>query len=457
LNHAIETTNNLKGDTVMTTNAMDKMVKCRTALIIDQRFIGALALRLQLVEDATCKTMWTDGVSLGFNPALVMSMTMDECKGMIAHEVWHCALGHHLRRNGRDNSVWNEACDYAINPVLIDSGFKLKEGMINCAEFKDQSADQIFHTLNGRKPKPQEDADQDQGDKGEKGDEQGEGTEGEENSDSGTEESDNGTDGDGSGQPDPNGKGGKGKGKPEPDADPDPNGGGEIRDYPGESGTATETEKAQNEQEWKIALASAAQTAVGCGQMTGGLQRIVTTVLDSKVPWTQVLQRFVDQISHNDYSYARTNARYAAHGVIMPSLYDKTLPPIDIMLDTSGSCFSDEEQKQFLAEINDIRSHYKTTIRIIFCDDDFQDVQIVERDEDLTEFNIKGGGGTSFAPAIAWSQNHEEQPVCAVYLTDMDCDDFGPEPDFPVLWIQVKGREARPPFGELVMMHPPKY
>src|SRR6185369_5370987 len=27
------------------------------------------------------------------------------------------------------------------------------------------------------------------------------------------------------------------------------------------------------------------------------------------------------------------------------------------------------------------------------------------------------------------------QPVCVIYLTDLDGDDFGPAPDYPVLWV----------------------
>ena len=36
-----------------------RISKQRTALVLDQPFFGALALRLKVVEDPSCKTFWT--------------------------------------------------------------------------------------------------------------------------------------------------------------------------------------------------------------------------------------------------------------------------------------------------------------------------------------------------------------------------------------------------------------
>lgn len=38
------------------------MAAARTSLLLDQPFFGVLALRLQMVEDPTCKTAWTDAI-----------------------------------------------------------------------------------------------------------------------------------------------------------------------------------------------------------------------------------------------------------------------------------------------------------------------------------------------------------------------------------------------------------
>lgn len=407
--------------------AMERMQKARAALIIDQRFFGALALRLNLKEDAEAETMWTDGQTLGFNPEFALQLSMDEVKGIICHEVMHCSAGHHLRRNGRDAAIWNQACDYAINSIIKNSGLTLPKSALISSEFKDQSADSIYTTLNSRKQKEQG---EDGGSQGQPGNQQGNGQAGKQNK--------------------PQGKSGKA----------DPGGCGEIRDQKADDGKTelTETEKQQHQQEWQVATAQAAQTAKGCGQMKGGLEQIIKEMLEPQVPWIEVLQRFVDQVSHNDYSFKRTNSRYAAFGVIMPSLYDKELPPIDIWVDTSGS-ISNRDKKQFVAEINDIRSHYKTTIRIVYCDTSVRSIETIEKDDLFESLNTKGGGGTRFSPAIKWSSEQEDQPCCGIYLTDMDCSDFGPEPDFPVLWIDTRGYSytTTPPFGEVTRINPKRY
>ena len=74
--------------------AHDKMLRARTALILDEPFFGALALRLKLVEDPTCKRLWVDGRSLGYNPDFVLSLTPQEVIAGLVHEVLHVAEGH---------------------------------------------------------------------------------------------------------------------------------------------------------------------------------------------------------------------------------------------------------------------------------------------------------------------------------------------------------------------------
>jgi hypothetical protein len=66
--------------------------------------------------------MATDGVSLYYNPEFVDTLNSATLAGVLAHEVMHPALQHHVRRSRRDPKRWNEACDYAINPLLLDAG-----------------------------------------------------------------------------------------------------------------------------------------------------------------------------------------------------------------------------------------------------------------------------------------------------------------------------------------------
>jgi predicted metal-dependent peptidase len=89
--------------------------------------------------------MATDGVSLYFNPEFVDTLNSATLAGVLAHEVMHPALQHHVRRCGRDPRRWNEACDYAINPLLLDAGLSLPEGVLVDHRFRGMSAEQIYN------------------------------------------------------------------------------------------------------------------------------------------------------------------------------------------------------------------------------------------------------------------------------------------------------------------------
>ncbi len=102
-----------------------KLSRARTQLLLNQPFFGTLCLRLKLVATPGFPTMATNGRLLVYNPAFVEKLTPAELEGVLAHEVMHCALAHHRRCGERDAQVWNQAADYAINPILISNGMTL--------------------------------------------------------------------------------------------------------------------------------------------------------------------------------------------------------------------------------------------------------------------------------------------------------------------------------------------
>ncbi|MFM0197247.1 hypothetical protein PQQ65_29495, partial [Paraburkholderia strydomiana] len=85
-----------------------RISKQRTALVLDQPFFGALALRLKVVEDPSCKTFWTDSVSIGYNPSYLSQLNDLQTRGVLAHEVLHVAGGHCWRQGDRDPDLWND-------------------------------------------------------------------------------------------------------------------------------------------------------------------------------------------------------------------------------------------------------------------------------------------------------------------------------------------------------------
>ena len=106
-------------------SAAVRIQKARTALLLDHPFFGSLLFRLGGRPSKSIQTMATDGVSLYYNPAFVETLNAAELAGVLAHEVMHPALQHHTRRGDRDQKCWNMACDYAINPLLLDAGLAM--------------------------------------------------------------------------------------------------------------------------------------------------------------------------------------------------------------------------------------------------------------------------------------------------------------------------------------------
>ncbi len=96
-----------------------KLAAARTRLILDKPFLGALVLRLPMVEadPQWCPTTGTDARSFYYNPEYIDSLTLAQTQFMLAHEALHCALSHFSRRHHRVLHRWNLACDYAIPPV----------------------------------------------------------------------------------------------------------------------------------------------------------------------------------------------------------------------------------------------------------------------------------------------------------------------------------------------------
>lgn len=375
-------------------NANEKIIKARTGMVLDQPFFASLALRLRVKVDESCETMWTDGRDLGFNPKFVDTLPLDQVKGLLAHEVMHLACAHQTRRGARDPKKWNMAGDYAINQILVDSKMALPEGRLLDPAFVGMSADEIY----GRIPDPPP--------------------------------------GDG------NGPGGRGQ---------DPGGCGEIRDAKGPDGNAlTPSETAQEEQNWKIAVAQAATQAKAMGEMPGGLSRLVGELLAPKVNWREVLRRFIDQAARNDYTWTRPNRRYLHAGLYLPALYSEELPPIVIAVDTSGS-IDEEMLDQFASEMSSILGEYKTSCNVLYCDTEIEGVESFTSSDLPLKLHPKGGGGTDFRPPFAWVEKQGVTPACLIYLTDMCCHSFPEPPGYPVLWAKTEDY-GKAPFGEEVQI-----
>lgn len=127
----------------------DKISAARTRLILDRPFLGALVLRLELksADPAWCPTTGTDARKFYYHAQYVDSLQSTELQFVLAHEALHCALSHFARRQHRVKHRWDLACDYAINPILLDEGLKPPPGVMVMEEYREMSAEEIYPLL----------------------------------------------------------------------------------------------------------------------------------------------------------------------------------------------------------------------------------------------------------------------------------------------------------------------
>lgn len=195
---------------------------------------------------------------------------------------------------------------------------------------------------------------------------------------------------------------------------------------------------------WKQQTVQAAQAAKGRGNVPASMAKLVDDLLNPKASWQEILRRFIRDNATDDYSWTRPNSRYASSGFILPSLHSQRLGTIAIVRDTSGS--TQDWQAEILAELSGIISEARPA-KVVVIDADADVQRVLELDpSDPLPTDALGGGGTDFRPALSKLADYD--PLCAIYLTDLD-GNFGEPPAFPVLWT-TNSRDRQVPFGEIV-------
>ena len=394
-----------------------RIQKARTTLLLDHPFFGTLLFRLGGKASRSVATMATDGVSLFYNPEFVDTLNAAELAGVLAHEVMHPALQHHTRRGNRVHTRWNMACDYAINPILLDAGLTLPKDVLIDSRFRGMSAERIYNLIEE--------------------DEKAGGSNG--RSESETENGSGGSE-DGPLQNDPCGT--------EPSAPSTPGGVGQVLDAPApEEGDSTSI--AEQAREWQIAVEQAETVAKVAGKLPGGAVRALEASQAAKVDWRELLRRAWSDTIPSDYSWMRPNRRHIWSGLYLPGVISEGVGEIAIAVDCSGSV-SSRQLGLFEAEVRSILAGQRPRlVHVLYFDAAVQKVDTYQAGQPVSLSPV-GGGGTDFRPCFEWLDEHAITPQTLVFLTDL-CGKFPDNaPPFPVIWASTEARRA--PFGQIVPM-----
>lgn len=115
-------------DTYDLTRELDKV---KSEVFLDKynaSFLGSLMCSLNFVWTRDIETSATDGVNIYWNPERFLGLPFKSRVTDLAHELWHVALLHMVRRGSRDPGDWNIACDIRIDLLLEEQG-KTFEGI----------------------------------------------------------------------------------------------------------------------------------------------------------------------------------------------------------------------------------------------------------------------------------------------------------------------------------------
>ncbi|KAA6465308.1 hypothetical protein DYQ86_05040 [Acidobacteria bacterium AB60] len=388
-----------------------RIQKARTALVLDHPFFGSLLFRLKDRPSFAVKTMATDGVSLLWNPEFVETLNAATLAGTLAHEVMHPALHHHLRRSGREPKRWNIACDYAINPLLIDAGLKLPDGVLMENRFRGMSAEQIYNLLESESD-PGEDKN---------GNDQSGLAGGGTSADPGTGESAD-------------------RGAPETEG-----GIGQVLDGP-EGGKDSPSVEEQA-RAWDVAVNQAMTVARQAGKLPSGVDRTMEGAAEAAVDWRELLRRLWSETIAADYSWMRPNRRHLWTGLYLPGVVREGVGEVAIAVDCSGS-ISARQLRLFEAEARSILEGQRPArVYVLYFDAAVHNVETYEAGQRIALHPI-GGGGTAFEPCFEWLDERGIRPQTMVFLTDLYGSFPSSAPSYPVLWASTGRREA--PFGEVV-------
>lgn len=365
----------------------EKISKAKAKLIMENPFFASIICNLPCEPDDTLNppTMATNGKWVRYHPDFVDNHSLHEVVFVLCHEVGHCMFSHMFRRGQRDPKLWNIAGDYVINDLLVSDAV----GVMPQGGLHNP---QLVLAGNGTTDGVYDILDQQ-------------------------------TDGGQRGVPDLF---------------------DECHDADGDAASQAEAEA-----EMKVSIAQAAAAAKMCGKLGSKLERLVDMALKPKVPWQDVLRRFVSSKAKVEYTYARPKRRFLAEDLFLPSLGGDQMGELCVAVDCSGS-INQDEINAFAAEIRAIKEDCRPTkLHVIYFHHEVSRVDTFDKDDELV-IAPNGTGGTAFSPIFAEIEARDFNPVATVVLTDLCCHDFGPAPSHPVLWVSNHSDQA--PWGEVVMM-----
>ncbi len=198
------------------------------------------------------------------------------------------------------------------------------------------------------------------------------------------------------------------------------------------------------------ALAAAIGAQKGRGSMGGGMSAQVSALRGRLRPaWQQALQRWIEQSSAGERTFARPSRRGGERvDIVMPGR-KRTSWMLNVVLDTSGS-MTDEIPLALGAIADFCDGAGVDQVRIVQCDAAVTGDDVVSPD-DLSTYAVRGFGGSDLVASDADAGGRSAGPR-GVIVTDGDIA-FPAEPmPYDVLWVLPRAAAFNPPYGRVISM-----
>lgn len=183
------------------------------------------------------------------------------------------------------------------------------------------------------------------------------------------------------------------------------------------------------------------------GTIPGEIQIFLDRLLNPKLPWNRILQKFLQSFSKNDYSFRKPNRRFFPQ-FHLPRLYGESLINIAVAVDTSGSV-SDHEFNRFVTETHSILRMMKPEkITVLQFDTEIKSVHDVRNVQQLMNIQFTGRGGTQIEPVLEWTNANKPQLLLVFSDGYFDFPDL--ETKVKTLWLIHDNDKFEAPFGKVI-------
>ena len=375
---------------------VQRLMLARMRILARNGFFGLLLMHMQFALDEEIETAATDGKRIVFSPKFLDDLSDDELEFIMLHEIMHVVLRHTSRGAGRDDWLFNVACDIVVNSNILKM-MGMNRDAITLEEYGES-----MHTA-------------------------------------------------------PDGKEGFEYTSEEVyeliiamATVPDDSDGFDNHSLWKEGNF-------EDDALWRQRISEAYEAAKARGAIPAGISREIETFLKPKLDWRTILNDFVQEETV-DYSLMPPDRRFQDSPFFLPDFNetDVLVKNILFMIDTSAS-MSGREVAQAYSEIKGAIDQYNGKLQgwLGFFD---AEVTAPKPFSDESEFKMikpRGGGGTDFHVIFDYiNEEMTDKEIASIIIMTDGYAEFPEEVasnGVPVLWL-INNERVTPPWGKIARL-----